>query len=48
MRRSPPQVRLGAVEPTASETLAAIRSLRPYTMSWSNVCDYYNPKGKSG
>jgi hypothetical protein len=37
------QVRLAAVEPGAAATIAAIRSLQPYTMSWSNVPDYMEP-----
>jgi hypothetical protein len=37
------QVRLAAVEPGAAATIAAIRSLQPYTMSWSNVPDYIEP-----
>lgn len=38
------QVRLGAVEPSAAATVASIRSLKPYSMSWSNVCDYIEPE----
>ncbi|KAK9804206.1 hypothetical protein WJX72_001253 [[Myrmecia] bisecta] len=38
------EVRLGTVEPSAASTLAAIRSVKPYSISWSNVCDYYSPK----
>lgn len=37
------QVRLGTVEPLATTTLAAIRNLQPYTISWSNVPDYIAP-----
>ena len=38
------QLRHAAVEPGAASTLAAIRSLRPYTVSWSNVPDYIAPR----
>ena len=42
----PLQVRLDAVEPSRHPLLACIKALKPYTMSWSNVCDYYTPRGK--
>ena len=38
------QLRHAAVEPRAAATLAAIRSLRPYAVSWSNVPDYIAPR----
>jgi hypothetical protein len=38
-----PQVKLAAVEPHARAVQAEIRSLKPHTISWSNVCDYYHP-----
>jgi hypothetical protein len=37
------EVRLGRVE-LGSPAVAAIASLRPYTMSWSNVLDYMRPR----
>jgi hypothetical protein len=37
------EVRLGRVE-LGSAVVAAISSLRPYTMSWSNVLDYMRPR----
>jgi hypothetical protein len=37
------QVKLAAVEPRARAVQAKIRSLKPHTISWSNVCDYYHP-----
>jgi hypothetical protein len=36
-------MKLAAVEPAAKAVQAEIRALQPYTMSWSNVCDYYHP-----
>ena len=35
---------LCAVEPSDVKTLASIAALDPYTITWSNVCDYYQPK----
>ncbi|KAK3250203.1 hypothetical protein CYMTET_40408 [Cymbomonas tetramitiformis] len=31
------------VEPEKQETLKSIAAMRPWTMSWSNVCDYFSP-----
>ena len=30
--------------PAATATVAAIRALQPYSISWSNVGDYFSPK----
>jgi hypothetical protein len=38
------QVHLAEVSPGSSRTLAAIKALNPWTISWSNVPDYYSPK----
>lgn len=40
----PPQVRLGAVTPSSRALHAAIKALTPWTLSWSNVPDYYHPR----
>jgi len=37
------QVRLGSVWPGSSSIIQSIRSLEPYTISWSNVPDYIHP-----
>eukprot|EP00775_Hariotina_reticulata_P007641 gene7641-7843_t len=37
------EVHLGAVEPRARSTISAIRALKPYTISWSNIPDYLEP-----
>eukprot|EP00736_Rhodelphis_marinus_P010089 Rmarinus@m.2093 len=36
------EIRLGAVEPSAKPVLRTIRDLRPHSMNWSNLCDYYD------
>lgn len=36
-------MRLGVVAPGKAEVINSIRSLEPYTVSWSNVPDYMPP-----
>ena len=36
-------MKLAAVTPDAKAVQAEIHTLQPYTMSWSNVCDYMHP-----
>ena len=40
----PCQVHLAEVSSQAHSTLAAIRAHKPWTISWSNVPDYYDPQ----
>ena len=37
------QLRLATVSPDAAAILEEINALQPWTMSWSNVADYYSP-----
>ncbi|KAF5827763.1 hypothetical protein DUNSADRAFT_18789 [Dunaliella salina] len=37
------EVHYGAVDPANPDLLAHIASLKPTSLSWSNVCDYYHP-----